>query len=64
MAWGESVNSDDEAERIAAVCQYFHEQIPNGSIRDSYDAGRVAQVFRIEANEFGGFRDAVISTEF
>jgi hypothetical protein len=36
----------------------------NASIRDSYDAGRLAQVFRVEANEFGGFRDAVISTEF
>ena len=25
---------------------------------------RLAQVFRIEASDFGGFRDAVISTEF
>src|SRR5688572_11845941 len=28
------------------------------------DAGRLAQVFRVEASDFGGFRDAVISTEF
>jgi hypothetical protein len=64
MAWGENVNSGDEAERIAAVREYFYEQIPNAEIRDSYDAGRLAQVFRVEASDFGGFRDAVISTEF
>ena len=64
MAWGDNVNTEDEAERIMAVCKYFHDHIPNASIRDSYDAGRLAQVFRIEASELGGFRDAVISTEF
>ena len=64
MAWGENVNSGDEAERIAAVREYFYEQIPNAEIRDSYDAGRLAQVFRVEASDLGGFRDAVISTEF
>lgn len=64
MAWGDNVNTEDEAERIAAVREYFREYVPNASIRDSYDAGRLAQVFRIEANDFGGFRDAVISTEF
>ena len=64
MAWGENVNSGDEAERIAAVREYFYEQIPNTEIRDSYDAGRLAQVFRVEASDLGGFRDAVISTEF
>ena len=64
MAWGENVNSGDEAERIAAVREYFYEQIPNAEIRDSYDAGRLAQVFRVEASDFGGFRDAVISTSF
>ena len=64
MAWGDNVNTEDEAERIAAVREYFHEHIPNASIRDSYDAGRLAQVFRIEASELGGFRDAVISSEF
>jgi len=64
MAWGDSVNTEDEAERIAAVREYFHEHMPNASIRDSYDAGRLAQVFRIEASDLRGFRDAVISTEF
>ena len=64
MAWGENVNTGEEAERIAAVREYFHKHVSNASIRDSYDAGRLAQVFRIEASEFGGFRDAVISTEF
>ena len=64
MAWGDNVNTADEAERIAAVREYFHEQVPNASIRDSYDAERLAQVFRIDASDFGGFRDAVIATEF
>ena len=64
MAWGENVNTEAEAERIAAVREYFYEQVPNAEIRDSYDAGRLAQVFRVEASDFGGFRDAVISTEF
>jgi hypothetical protein len=64
MAWGDNVNSEEEAERIAAVRQYFYEQVPNAEIRDSYDAGRLAQVFRVEASDLGGFRDAVVSTEF
>jgi hypothetical protein len=64
MAWGDNVNTEDEAARIAAVREYFSAYFPNASIRDSYDAGRLAQVFRIEASDFGGFRDAVISTEF
>ena len=64
MAWGDNVNTEEEAKRIAAVRQYFYEQVPNAEIRDSYDAGRLAQVFRVEANDLGGFRDAVISTEF
>jgi hypothetical protein len=64
MAWGENVNTEEEAKRIASVREYFYEQIPNAEIRDSYDAGRLAQVFRVEASDFGGVRDAVISTEF
>jgi len=64
MAWGDNVNTGEEAERIAAVRQYLYEQIPNAEIRDSYDGGRLAQVFRVEASDLGGFRDAVISTEF
>jgi F0F1-type ATP synthase beta subunit len=43
---------------------YFEEKFPGSSIRDSYDAGRLAQVFRIEADDVGGVRDAVVSTEF
>ena len=43
MAWGDNVNTEDEAERIAAVREYFHEHIPNASIRNSYDVGRLAQ---------------------
>lgn len=64
MAWGDNVNTEDEAERIAAVREYFHDRLPEAVIRDSYDAGRLSQVFRIEASGFEGFRDAVISTEF
>ena len=64
MAWGDNVNTEDEAERIAAVREYFHEHIPNASIRDSYDTARLAQVFRIEASGLGEFRDAVVSTDF
>ena len=64
MAWGNTVNTVDEAARIAAVREYLQEHVPDASIRDSYDPGRLAQVFRVEASEFGGFRDAVISTEF
>jgi hypothetical protein len=64
MAWGDTVNTDDEAERIAAVRDYFLGHFPDAPIRDSYDPGRLAQVFRIEAGDLGGFRDAVISTEF
>jgi hypothetical protein len=63
MAWGANVNTEDEAERIAAVREYFHEQFPDASIHDSYDSDRLAQVFRIETSDFGGFRDAVISTD-
>ena len=33
MAWGENVNTGEEAERIAAVREYFYEQIPNAEIR-------------------------------
>lgn len=64
MAWGDNVNTEDEAERIAVMREYFHEHIPNAEIRDSYEAGRLAQVFRIEVGDLGGFRDTVISAEF
>ena len=33
MTWGDNVNTEDEAEGIAAVREYFHEHIPNASIR-------------------------------
>ena len=64
MAWGDNVNTEEEAARIAAVREYFYQHLPEATVRDSYDAGRLAQVFRIEASDFGGFRDAVVSTEF
>ena len=64
MAWGSDANTDDELEKLAAVRGYLQEQFPGASIRDSYDAGRMAQVFRIETDDVGGLRDAVVSTEF
>ena len=33
MAWGDNVNTEDEAERIEAVRKYFQEHIHNLSIR-------------------------------
>ncbi|MCC2640509.1 MAG: hypothetical protein K0S45_922 [Nitrospira sp.] len=63
MAWGPDANTEDELKKLAAVRGYFQQEFPSASIRDSYDAGRMAQVFRIEADGVGGVRDAVISTE-
>ena len=51
-------------EKLAAVRGYLQGQFPGASIRDSYDVGRMAQVFRIEADDIGGLLDAVVSTEF
>jgi len=64
MAWGPDTNTEDELEKLAAVRGYLQQQFPGASIRDSYDAGRLAQVFRIETHDVGGLRDAVVSTEF
>ena len=64
MAWGPDPNTEDELEKLAAVRGYLQEQFPGASIRDSYDAGRMAQVFRIEADDVGELRNAVVSTEF
>ena len=64
MAWGSDTNTDEELEKLSAVRGYFLEQFPGASVRDSYDAGRMAQVFRVEADAVGGPRDAVVSTEF
>lgn len=64
MAWGPDANTDVELEKLAAVRGYLQEQFSGASIRDSYDAGRMAQVFQIETDDVGGLRDAVISTEF
>jgi len=64
MAWGDNANTEDEAERIAAVREYFHQHLPEATIRDSYDPARLAQIFRIETSAFTEFRDAVVSTEF
>ena len=64
MAWGSDANTDDELEKLAAVRRYFQEQFPGASVRDSYDAGRMAQVFRVETDDVGELRNAVVSTEF
>ena len=58
MAWGSDANTEEELEKLAAVRGYFEQQFPGASIRDSYDAGRIAQVFRIETDDVGGPRDA------
>jgi hypothetical protein len=64
MAWGTTGITEDELERVAAVREYFSEQFPGFSIRDSYDPGRLAQVFRIDRDEPATVYTAVISTEF
>ena len=64
MAWGSDANTDDELEKLAAVRGNFQEQFPGASIRDSYDAGRTAQVFRVETDDVGELRNAVVSTDF
>ena len=64
MAWGPDANTEDELERLAAVRAYFEEQFPGARIHNSYDAGRLAHVFRIETDDPGGLRDAVVATEF
>jgi len=63
MAWGPQTNTEDEMEKLAAVRGYLQEQFPGAPIRDSYDTGRMAQVFRIETDDVGGMRDVVVSTE-
>ena len=64
MAWGTTGITEDELKRIAAVREYLYEQFPGSSVRDSYDPGRLAQVFRIETDEPVPVYTAVISTEF
>ena len=64
MAWGSDTNTDDELEKLAAVRGYFQEHFPGASIRDLYDAARTAQVFRVETDDVGERRNAVVSTEF
>ena len=63
MAWGLDANTEEELEKLAAVRGYFQQQFPGASIRDSYDAGRTAQVFRVQT-DVSELRDAVVSTEF
>ena len=63
MAWGADANTEEELEKLAAVREYFQQQFPGASIRDSYDAGRMAQVFLVET-DVSELRDAVVSTEF
>lgn len=64
MAWGPDANTDEELEKLAAVRAYFEEHFPGAEIRNSYDAGRLAQNFRIEVEKPGGFRDVLVLTEF
>jgi hypothetical protein len=64
MAWGADVHTDEELEKLAAVRGYFQEYFPGSSIRDSYDADRTAQVFRVESGGDGGLRNAVLSIDF
>ena len=64
MAWGSDVHTDEELEKLAAVRGYFQEHFPDASIRDSYDAGRTAQVFRVETDDVGERRNAVVSIDF
>ena len=63
MAWGADANTEEELEKLAAVRGYFQQQFPGASIRDSYDSGRMAQVFLVET-DVSELRDAVVSTEF
>ncbi|TLY19210.1 MAG: hypothetical protein E6K66_11225 [Nitrospirae bacterium] len=63
MAWGADANTEEELEKLAAVREYFQQQFPGASIRDSYDSGRMAQVFLVET-DVSELRDAVVSTEF
>ncbi len=64
MAWGTTGITEDELKRIAAVREYLSLQFPGSSLRDSYDPGRLAQVFRIETDEPSAIFTAIISTEF
>ncbi len=65
MAWGPDANTEPELEKLAAVRGYLHQHFPGASIRDSYDAGRMAQVFVVETADLGGVpRGAVVSTAF
>lgn len=63
MAWGPDANTEGELEKLSAVRGYFQQEFPTALIRDSYDAARMAQVFRIETNDADVPRDAVIATE-
>ena len=64
MAWGTTGITEDELKRIAAVREYLNEHVPGSSIRDSYDPGRLAQVFRIELDDPKVIYTTVVSTEF
>ena len=64
MAWGTTGITEDELKRIAAIREYLNEHFPGSSIRDSYDPGRLAQVFRIELDDSKTIYTTVVSTEF
>jgi hypothetical protein len=63
MPWGSDVHTDEELEKLAAVRGYFQGYFPGASIRDSYDAARVAQVFLVESAA-AERRNAVVSIDF
>ena len=64
MAWGPDANTEEELEKLAAVRAYFEAAFPGAEIRNSYDAERLAQIFRIDVDQKGEFRDAIVLTEF
>ena len=63
MAWGPDANTEDELKKLAAARGYFQQAFAAALNRDSYDHGRMAQVFRIETDDATEPRDAVLSTE-
>ena len=64
MAWGPDANTEDELEKLAAVRAYFEQHFPGAVIRNSYDAARLAQIYQIDVDASGDFRDAIVLTEF
>ena len=64
MAWGPDANTEEELEKLAAVRAYLEQAFPGCEIRNSYDPDRLAQIFQVDVNKKGEFRDAVVLTEY